>query len=137
MKTYPVERARHLVLRATSGDVLPATRAGPLRARGLTCGWLRASGVLSDVELRAFDTARGRCGGAADRRTGPGAVDRREHRHRGATSVGLRAVLARETDRGMEVLAGEIVAARVVAIEVFVTAFDDLALPACATRSPT
>ena len=42
--------------------------------------------------------------------------------------MGLRAVLASETDRGMEVLAGEIVSARVVALEAFVTAFEDLSI---------
>ncbi len=39
--------------------------------------------------------------------------------------MGLHAVLARETDRGMETLAGEIVSARIVALEAFVTAFEE------------
>ena len=46
---------------------------------------------------------------------------------RGEVSVGLRAVIARETDSGMEVLAGEIVGAKVVGLEAHVTAFDDVA----------
>ena len=42
--------------------------------------------------------------------------------------MSLRALLARETDRGLETLAGEIVSARTVALEVLVTALDDVAL---------
>jgi len=46
----------------------------------------------------------------------------------GNRSRSLRAVLARESDRGLETLAGEIVSARAVAFEVLVTALDDLSL---------
>ncbi len=46
----------------------------------------------------------------------------------GEPSFSMRAVLARETDRGLETVAGEIVTARTVALEVFVTALDDVAL---------
>jgi hypothetical protein len=46
----------------------------------------------------------------------------------GEPSFSLRALLARETDRGLETLAGEIASARTVALEVLVTALDDLAL---------
>jgi hypothetical protein len=119
-----------LVLLGEAGDVLPGALAKALDELQVACGWLRASGVLTQVQLRAFDASAG----------GPGAVRRIEGPvqalsiegsvglARGEVTVGLRAVLARETDRGMETLAGEIVAARVVALEAAVTAFDDLAL---------
>ncbi len=60
MKSYPVERARHLVLRAGDGDKLPGDVLRSLVDEGVTCGWIRASGVLADVELRVLrDTAAG------------------------------------------------------------------------------
>lgn len=126
MKSYAVEKARHLVLRGTEGDELPGTLAKALADEVVTCGWFRASGVLLDVELRAFDApwvARRIAGPVlALSLEGSVAMDGSE------VSIGLRAVLARETERGMETLGGEIVAARVVALEAFVTAFDDLPL---------
>ncbi len=130
MKSYSIERARHLVLRAAEGDVLPDDVNRVLGDQGVTCGWIRASGVLADVELRVFD---GSIGGLAKSRRIAGTVQALSLEGSvaldgGEPSMGMRAVLARETDRGMEVLAGEIVSARVVALEAFVTAFEDLSI---------
>jgi predicted DNA-binding protein with PD1-like motif len=130
MKTYAIEKARHFVLRAGSGDVIPDDLTRVLSEQAVTCGWLRASGVLLEVELRVFD---GALGSLAETRRIAGPVQALSIEgslglERGEPSVGLRAVLARETDRGMEVLAGEIVSARVVALEAFVTAFEDLSI---------
>ena len=96
----------------------------------VTCGWLRASGVLSQVELRAFSAELG--GPASVRRiVGPiqllsleGSVGL----SRGDISVGMRGLLAREGEMGIETIAGEIVSARIHALEVHVMALDDLAL---------
>jgi hypothetical protein len=46
----------------------------------------------------------------------------------GEPALSLRAVLARETDHGLEAIAGELVRARAVALEALVTVFEDLAL---------
>jgi predicted DNA-binding protein with PD1-like motif len=110
--------------------VLPDAVATALRHERVTCGWLRASGVLRDVELRAFDAGVGTLG-SVRRVAGPvqvlalegsiGLVD-------GEPSFSLRALLARETDRGLETLAGEITHARIVALEALVTSLDDVAL---------
>jgi predicted DNA-binding protein with PD1-like motif len=124
------ERSRHLFLRATPGDALPAALVAILRDERVSGGWLRASGVLTDVELSAFDGIVGRLG--APRRiagavqvlsleSSIGLVD-------GEPGLSLRAVLGRESDRGLETLAGEIVSARAIALEAIVTVFDDLAL---------
>lgn len=121
---------RHLVFRLGPQDGLPEALTSVMRDAGVITGWIRAGGVLTDVDLRSYGAEIG--GPAAERRiAGPvqvvslegsvGLVD-------GETSVGMRAVLARESDSGMEALAGEIVTARVVALEVVVTAFDDLAI---------
>jgi predicted DNA-binding protein with PD1-like motif len=127
---HPSDKARHLVLRASSGELLPEGLAARLREEQVATGWLRASGVLTEVELRAFDADLGTLG-STRRIAGPvhvlalegsiGLVD-------GEPSLSLRGLLARETDRGLETLAGEIVRARAVALEVLVTALDDVVL---------
>jgi predicted DNA-binding protein with PD1-like motif len=124
------EKSRHLILRAWAGETLPDALATKLRDEQVASGWLRASGVLVDVELRAFDAELGTLG-STRRIAGPvqvlsleGSIGLVE----GEPSFSLRALLARETDHGLETLAGEIASARVVALELLVTAFDDLAL---------
>jgi len=124
------DKSRHLVLRLSAGDeVLEAIRAA-LRDEQVSCGWLRGSGVLADVALSAYLPASGALG-IARRIEGPlqalsleGSIGLSD----GDVSLSLRALLARETDGRIETLAGEIEAARIVALEVFVTALDDLAL---------
>jgi hypothetical protein len=123
------EQSRHLVLRV-SGGALPDAIAGRLLEEQVMGGWLRASGVLADVELRAFDAQTGRPG-ATRRIVGPVQVLCLESSIglvKNEPSFSLRAVLARESDRGLETLAGEIVRARAVALEVLVTVLDDLPL---------
>ena len=127
---HPTDKARHIVLRASAGETLPATLVSMLSQEAVACGWLRASGVLQDVQLRAFDPQAAGLGGAR-RIAGPVQVlslDGSIGLARGEPSVALRALLARETDRGLETLAGEIASATVVALEVLVTALDDLTL---------
>jgi predicted DNA-binding protein with PD1-like motif len=127
---YPSAASRHLVLRASAGETIPDALSAKLREERVSCGWLRASGVLTDVELRAFDGELGTLG-STRRIAGPvhvlaleGAIGLSS----GEPSFSLRALLARETDRGLETLAGEIAVARTVALEVVVTALDDVAL---------
>jgi predicted DNA-binding protein with PD1-like motif len=122
--------ARHIVFRLYGDEALPNGLLKAMREGAVSCGWMRASGVLAEVELRAYGADIG--GQGAERRiAGPvqllsleGSVGLSD----GDVSVGMRAILARETDTGMETLAGEIVAARIVALEGVVTAFDDLAM---------
>jgi predicted DNA-binding protein with PD1-like motif len=123
-------QSRHLVLRASAGDVLPGALVAKLTEEHVGCGWIRASGVLTDVELRAFDA---RVGGFGDTRRLGGpvhvlALDGSVGLTDGVPSVALRGVFAREGDRGLETLAGEIASARTIALEVLVTVLDDLSL---------
>jgi predicted DNA-binding protein with PD1-like motif len=122
--------SRHLLLRADAGERLPGALAERLDAESVACGWLRGSGVLSEVALQAYDAHRG----------APGPVRHIEGRVQvlslegcialanGSPSFTLRALLSRETDHGLETIAGELVSARAVALEVLVTALDDVAV---------
>lgn len=127
---HPSGASRHVVLRASAGEMLPDTLVTKLRDERVACGWLRASGVVADVELRAYDGELATLG-SSRRIAGPVQVLALEGSiglSQGEPSMSLRALLARETDRGLETLAGEIVSARTIALEVLVTALDDVAL---------
>lgn len=127
---HPSTASRHLLLRASAGELLPGALIERLSAEAVACGWLRASGVLTDVELQAFDSDSGTLG-RPRRIAGPVHVLSLEGGialAAGEPSFSMRALLARETDRGLETIAGEITSARTVALEVFVTALDDVAL---------
>jgi predicted DNA-binding protein with PD1-like motif len=129
-KVFRSENGRSVVFRVGGEEVLPDALIRLMREEAVTCGWIRASGVLSEVELRAYHSEVG--GLSAERRiAGPvqaitieGSVGLAD----GDVSLSLRAVLGRETDRGIETLAGEIQAARVIALEGVVTVLTDLAM---------
>jgi predicted DNA-binding protein with PD1-like motif len=124
------EVCRHLVLRCSSGEPLPEAIVQALREHRVRSGWLRASGVLTDVELRAYDAELGALG-SARRIAGPvhvlaleGSIGQSEEE----PSFSMRALLAHESEVGLVTLASEIVSARAVALEVLVTALDDVVL---------
>jgi predicted DNA-binding protein with PD1-like motif len=127
--TASTSNARHLLFRLAESSRLPDALLGVLRDEVVLAGWLRASGVLHDVRLRGLG------GGVTRSLTGAVQVvmlDGSIGMGQGDVSCGLRALLARETDTGLETLAGEIVEARVGALEVMVTALDDVS----AARAP-
>jgi predicted DNA-binding protein with PD1-like motif len=121
---------RHLLLRLGAGARLPESLVQALTERGVACGWVRASGVLEDVELRAFDRRAGSLGSArllsgawlAASLEGSVGLDA------GRVSAGLRGVLAQEGERGLDTVAGELASAKVVGLELFVSALDDVAV---------
>ena len=131
MKIVPVERTQHHLVRFHAGDSLPETLIKHLRERQVTGGWLRLSGVLTDVEVRAFSSEIEGPGGTK-RLTGQvqavvldgviGVAD-------GGVSVDLHVVLARETDRGLETIAGQLVHARVLGLEGSMTVLEDTVVP--------
>lgn len=130
MKSYASERTRTLLLRLEDGEALPDALAAALHAEGVASGWVRATGVLREVELRSYDGATGALG-APRRVEGPllatsiegsiGMVD-------GRPSASLRCVLAREESVGLETISGELVGARVTGVDAIVTALDDVAV---------
>jgi len=129
MKTTLSEKVRHLVLRGTRGEPLPEALLTACREHGVARAWLRGGGAISDVVLRT----RGDAADSPDvlrRIAGPVQLLLLEGSLgiQGDAALSLRAVLARETDRGLDTLAGEIVAARIVTFEAIATALDDVVL---------
>lgn len=127
--TVSTSGARHLLFRLAPPARLPEAMIDALREEVVLAGWVRASGVLSDVQIRVAD-ARSSSTSAPRRIAGPvqlvmleGSVGLAS----GDVSCGLRVVLSRETDSGgLETIAGDLIEARVNALEVLVIAFDEL-----------
>src|SRR5262249_44327800 len=127
MRSVTTEKARHVLFRLREPARLPDGLLGPLRDEIVLAGWMRASGILSDVRLKTATAIR--------QLSGPSQVIALEGSiglAQDDVTCGLRAVLARETETGLETVAGEIVEARVVDMEVLVVAFDEVT----ATRQP-
>jgi predicted DNA-binding protein with PD1-like motif len=121
--TVTTSNARHLVFRLTEPARLPEALLGVLRDEVVVAGWMRASGVLSDVCIRALGSESARSlSGTVQAVVLEGSIGLSH----GDVTCGLRAVLSRETDTGLQTVAGEIVDARVNALEVLVTALDDV-----------
>jgi len=121
--TVTTSNVRHVLFRLAEPARLPDALVGTLRDEVVTAGWMRASGILHDVRICVL--------GGSGVRTVSGAVqvislEGSVGLSQGDVSCGLRAVLARETETGLETIAGEIVDARVGALEVLVAAFDDV-----------
>ena len=136
MKTFATDKTRNVLLIARNGEQFPDAFAAGLRAEAVSTGWFRASGVLRDVQLRAHAAE---LGGLASARfiVGPVQVVSMEGSiglAAGDVSFGARAIIARETDRGLELLGGEIMQATIVALEAHVTALDDVTLPRALDR---
>jgi hypothetical protein len=110
---------------------LPDVLLAELRARKVTGGCVSLSGVIADVELAAFSSEIEGPGGTK-RIAGPlqavtlegnlGITD-------GDVSADLRVVLARETDRGLETIGGQLLRARVLGLEGSLTLFEGAVVP--------
>ena len=131
--TVTTSTARHLLLRFTQPARLPDALLAALRDEVVLAGWVRASGVISEIQVRALDPRDP----SRDPRTGSTprhisgsvqviALEGSVGLSGGDVSCGMRVVLARETDSGLETIAGDLVDARIEALEVLITAFDDV-----------
>jgi hypothetical protein len=118
--TVTTTNSRHLLFKLDSGQ-LPGDVLARLRDEIVVAGWLRANGTLEDVELRVGGATR-KIAGTLHAISIEGSIGLAN----GDVTCGLRAVLARETDTGHETLAGEIVSARVTALEGHAIALDDV-----------
>jgi predicted DNA-binding protein with PD1-like motif len=120
--TVATSGARHLLLRLQGPARLPEAMLGVLRDEVVLAGWMRASGVVTDAVVRVGTSAPRQVAGRAQVVTLEGSVGLAA----GDVSCGLRVVLAHETESGVETIAGDLVEARIEALEVLVTAFDEV-----------
>lgn len=129
MKSIVSRASRHVVLRFEEGESLPEAILEALREHGIATGYIRASGIVGEAEIKAFRSDH-RAYGSSRRIAGPLHVVTLEGSigmTRGEPSVGLRTIVARETESGLETISGELVGARVVAVEAVITSLDDIA----------
>jgi hypothetical protein len=121
------------LLRLEDSDPLPDALAIGLEIEGITAGWIRASGIIADVEIRAGDDVR--------RVNGPVmAVSIDSSIVGGRDSLVLRGVFARDSGASIETFAGEVVRARAIMLDVVITALDEtvaLAPPPPERKAPT
>lgn len=133
MRVVESRRIRQLVVHADRGEELPAALLRALQSTDARAGWITGAGAVEVAEVAVLDQAERAL--LRPRRletpcelvslAGPIATSE------GAMSLRLSATLARETDRGLDLVAGQLVWARCFAVDLHVTVFDDLAL-ACA-----
>lgn len=122
---------RAILAHFSEGATLPEAIVELLRAEGVATGTVRGHGILRDATLRVFAPALGgmglprRLAGASHAVTLDGSIGMLD----GSPAVRLRAVLSRETETGVETVAGDLDGARVVALELLVTSLDDVAVP--------
>jgi predicted DNA-binding protein with PD1-like motif len=129
MKSVVSQASRHLVVRFEDSETLPDSLLDALRENAVATGWVRASGIVTELEIKAFRTDLVSLG-TVRRIPGPVQILSLEGSvglAKGQLSVGLRVVVARETESGLETISGELVSARIAALEAFVTSLDDVA----------
>jgi len=129
MKSIVSQASRHVIVRFEDSETLPDSLLEALKEHEVATGWVRASGVITELEIKAFRSDHGALG-SIKRIAGPMqlvALEGSVGLARGELSVGLRAVVARETESGLETISGELVSARITALEAFITAIDDVA----------
>ncbi|MCC6556858.1 MAG: DNA-binding protein [Polyangiaceae bacterium] len=130
MNLLEARRARHLVVRLDRGEELPGALLRALDEAEARAGWIEGAGSLEAAEIAVVDQAtRGyaktrRIEGPCDAVSLTGNVALLQ----GEGSLRLWTTLARETDVGLQLAAGELVWARVYALELRITVFDDIAL---------
>jgi hypothetical protein len=137
LKLVPVERTRHYVLRLHEGDTLPETLLKQLRERRITGGWLHLTGVLTDVDLVAYSAELEGPGGTKrlNGKVQAVALDGSIGIADGGVALSLRAVLGRESDLGLETAAGQLVRARVIGLEGWMTSLEETVVPRSLDKS--
>jgi hypothetical protein len=106
------------LLRLEDSDLLPEALAIGLEVEGITAGWLRASGVVADLEIRAGEDIRRVAGPVMAATIESSIVGGRD-------SIVLRGVFSRDSGASIETFAGELVRARVLTLDVVVTALEE------------
>ncbi|EYF08944.1 PPC domain-containing DNA-binding protein [Chondromyces apiculatus] len=130
MNVIEARRPRHLIIRVDRGDELPTVLAQALDEIEAKAGWIEGTGTLEAAEIAPADpSARGRL--SPRRIEGPSEVVSLTGSiasQGGVSNVRLWVTLARETEFGLQLAAGELLWGRALALELLVTAFDDVIL---------
>ena len=130
MSSSESKQARTLLMRVGEGTELPDGLSPLLEDEAVAAGVLRGHGVLADASIRVYSPL---AGGMGTTRTLAGesqlvVLDGTIGMAGGHPTAALRAVLARETEMGVETFAGTLVAGRVITCELVVLALDDVAV---------
>lgn len=148
MSSSESKQARTLLMRVGEGTELPDGLSPLLEDEAVAAGVLRGHGVLADASIRVYSPL---AGGMGTTRTLAGEsqlviLDGTVGMAGGHPTAELRAVLARETEMGVETFAGTLVAGRVVSFDLVIQALDDVAValdhvpppkPSAPTTSPS
>lgn len=126
MNIIEARRPRHMIIRVERGEELPAALSRALDEIEARAGWIEGTGSLEAAELAGADpSARTRrIEGPSEVVSLTGSVATQG----GVSAVRLWATLARETELGLQLAAGELIWGRAYALELMVTAFDDVSL---------
>lgn len=130
MNITEARRVRHLIVRIDRGEELPSALLRALDQVEARAGFIEGIGSLEAAEIAIFDQSA-RSYEKARRIDEPCdviALSGNIAVHDGAGLLRLSATLARETELGLQLLGGELVWARVYALELHVTVFDDVPL---------
>ena len=130
MKVMEAHRARHVVLRLDRGEELPAALTRALEEAGVKSAWIEGVGTLEAAEMAVYDARLRTYSKARSFEPGGDVVSLKGNvsQLEGNACVRLFATLARETDAGLQVVAGELLWSRVFSLEIHLTAFEDAGL---------
>src|SRR5215468_8940400 len=120
-------RGRRIVGSLGRGDLLPEALLAVCRERRVRSGEVRAVGAVETVELRAFDQTKKawkssrKFAGGFELVSFLGNLSERD----GALGLRAHVALMRDRDNGVEIIGGQLVAARCYAVEYTIDAYDD------------
>jgi len=130
MNVIEARRSRQLIVRVDRGEEIPTALLRALDEIEARSGWVEGTGSLEAAEIAVVDqSARSHATarlieGPCDVVTLNGSIAQQA----GQSSLRLWVTLARETELGLQLAAGELIWARAYALELRVTAFDDVVL---------
>lgn len=133
MKTIEARRTRHLVVQLSRGDELPGALVRALDEAEVKSASISGSGTCGAVELATSNGDR-KCARRFEGTLAIASLHGRIVNAQGARTPILHATIARELDRGLDVLAGELVWARAIDLELHLVALDDA--PAAEVAAP-
>jgi predicted DNA-binding protein with PD1-like motif len=130
MNVTEAQKIRHLLIRLDPGDELHASLSRALDEAQAESAFVTGVGALEAAEIALYDQTTKSYGRTRRVEGGCEVVSLSGNAAMldGSATVRLSAVLARETELGLETFAGQLVWARAFSLELDVTAFDDVRL---------